>query len=168
MTEFAAPMGYPVSCRYTNLDVDFSSRSHLILSSFAPVSIHALDSTLHFCQMRETRDSSRHVNSSAAPFRLSSGDDLVPWRWSRSRQSQGGCSSPSLGVDDRGVVVASLDYRLTPQIRVSELHEDLVALVSYAKRGALQSELATAGESTRLELDRSALSGSSVSGWIAY
>ena len=70
-------------------------------------------------------------------------------------------------VDELGVAIVSPDYRLTPQIRVPELQEDLVALMNYVSNG-LQADLERTGETTKLDLNRLALTGSSAGGWIAF
>lgn len=69
-------------------------------------------------------------------------------------------------VDELGVVIVSPDYRLTPQIRVPELQDDLVALVRYVE-SQLAKDMSASGEVTQLDLTRIAISGSSAGGWIA-
>ncbi|CAO1628861.1 unnamed protein product [Parajaminaea phylloscopi] len=69
-------------------------------------------------------------------------------------------------VDELGIVLVSPDYRLTPQIRVPELQDDLVALTSYVEDD-LRKDLSAVGETVSLDLGRIAISGSSAGGWIA-
>lgn len=71
-------------------------------------------------------------------------------------------------VDEVGIAIASPDYRLTPQIRVPELQQDIVAFTQYVHDSLQKDLLGAAGDETQLDLTRIAVSGSSAGGWIAF